>query len=170
MPRLKPESCQTLRYELGSFERKKINEFLAEQKRFKLSQSSTGMGLAIGGISLGVGLGVAGYFVAENLIDKIDGFKDFMKDSWARVNGDIWNKEEQEYQDYSVPKNDYTGSPNEDSEDYNPDFGQPTGETIENPITFPIIGGLFSLGMWVGEKTVNGFANYAEKRAEMKQF
>ena len=91
MPRIKHESCQTIRYELGSFERKKLTELLAEQKRFKLSQSSTGFGLAIGGISIGLGVGIAGYFMAELLEDKIEGFTDFAKDSWARFNGDVFN-------------------------------------------------------------------------------
>ena len=166
MPRLKPESCQTLRYELGSFERKKLTELLAEQKRFKLSQSSTGFGLAIGGISLGLGVGIAGYFMAELLEDKIEGFTDFAKDSWARFNGDVFNKESKEYEDYSVDKRDYSGSPNEASEEYNPNFGEPTGETIENPITFPLIGGLFSMGMWIGEKTFQGVQNIGKSTEE----
>lgn len=72
MPRLAPDSCSSLRYELGNYERSLAVKYLAEQKRANTLNSITNITTATiysaGGIT---GAFIVGMLLAPNIIDEV---------------------------------------------------------------------------------------------------
>jgi len=79
MPRLAPDSCESFRFELGTYERKKLQEIIDEERKFKITKLSVGSGIVLGAGMLAAGIGLAGYFMMPNILDEVKEKLDILK-------------------------------------------------------------------------------------------
>ena len=91
MPRLARDCCSSLRYDLGTYERSLAVKYLAEQKRFKITQLSAGSGIIIGAGLLGIAGVASAFFLAPNIMEeikeKIGIVRDFVADTKKTSSG-----------------------------------------------------------------------------------
>jgi hypothetical protein len=144
LPRLAPDSCESFRFELGTYERKKLQEIIDEQRKFKITKISTGAGVILGAGFLAVSIGVLGFFMAPNIIEELKEKIQIVKDAVDKTkkNASGLNEDGSYATVLCVGYTDarqWTGerSPNE-------------GRVVVNTTSgFPIIGSLTAAGLYV---------------------
>ena len=149
MPRLAPDGnrCKEHRFSMSNYERKLLTSQLKEQKANRIQKYVSSFALPITGLFLGVGLGVAGYFVATSIVeaDPVKKVKDAGKTAWGWTTGENYDPGTETYSPKTVESITPEQGPFENDE----------GE-IPNPLAgIPVIGGLFSWGMKLGKKGID---------------
>jgi len=100
---------------------------------------------------------------------KVEGLKCGIKNIWGSLSGKTYNCETDEYENFETQPRDFTGNDDPESTDFNENYGEPNPDAkpIINPMGgVPILGALFSLGMWIGKNQTNPFFSIPRKGNE----